>query len=355
LVIALSFATVTGLILVERNILFQLERHWARHRTSKKSVLVLGNGPIAARLLRTLEREHRFRARVTAFLSIGSEPADEAIPAELVKGNMDALPGLLTGGTVDEVILANPSALPHETMVEIILACERNMVQFLMVPDMFRMLTSSMELQTLDGIPMLGVGKWPLDHFWNRMAKRAEDITCAVVGLLIAAPMMAVAAVLIKRESPGPVFYGQERCGEKGKPFLLYKLRTMRVDAEEESGPVWTSENDPRRTRIGAFLRRHNLDEFPQFWNVLKGDMSVVGPRPERPHFVEQFKDMIGLYMWRHASKPGITGWAQVNGYRGDTSLKERIRHDLFYLENWSLSLDFKVLAKTLGARKNAY
>jgi lipopolysaccharide/colanic/teichoic acid biosynthesis glycosyltransferase len=151
------------------------------------------------------------------------------------------------------------------------------------------------------------------------------------------------------------VFYKQERCGEKGRTFQLYKLRTMRVDAEAETGPVWASPDDPRRTRVGAILRSYNIDELPQFWNVLKGEMSLVGPRPERPHFVEQFKDDISRYMWRHMYKPGMTGWAQVNGYRGQTDVKKRIELDLWYLENWSLALDFKILARTLFARKNAY
>jgi exopolysaccharide biosynthesis polyprenyl glycosylphosphotransferase len=353
--IALSFFTVSLLVLMERNILFQLERHWAKYRPGKRSVLVLGTGAIAASLQQTLEREHRLRSRLTGFLSLSENPADVEVPQELIKGTIDDLPGLLQAGGIDQVILANPSALPHERMVDIIIECERNLASFHMVPDMFRLLTSAMEVQALDGIPMLGIGKWPLDHFWNRLMKRSEDIAGAIVGLVLSAPVIAVAGLLVRREAPGPVFYRQERCGEKGRRFTLYKLRTMREDAEAESGPVWTTENDPRRTRVGAFLRRYNLDELPQFWNVLKGDMSLVGPRPERPHFVERFKDDIARYMWRHVSKPGMTGWAQVNGLRGNTSLSERIRHDIYYLENWSLSLDFKVLAKTLCSRENAY
>jgi len=164
-----------------------------------------------------------------------------------------------------------------------------------------------------------------------------------------------VASVLIKRNSDGPVFFSQERCGENGALFTLYKLRTMSVHAEERTGPVFAARNDPRTTRIGAFLRRHNVDELPQLWNVLRGDMSLMGPRPERPHFVEKFKEDIGRYMWRHVSKPGMTGWAQVNGMRGDTSIEERVKYDLYYLENWSLAFDFKILARTLFARKNAY
>jgi len=145
------------------------------------------------------------------------------------------------------------------------------------------------------------------------------------------------------------------RCGEGGREFTIYKLRTMTEDAEDDTGPIWALPDDPRRTQIGAFLRRHNLDELPQFWNVLKGDMSLVGPRPERPHFVEQFKEDISRYMWRHASKPGMTGWAQVNGLRGNTSISERIKYDLYYLENWSLAFDFKIIVRTFFSRENAY
>ena len=172
---------------------------------------------------------------------------------------------------------------------------------------------------------------------------------------MLTAPIIAIAGVCIKRTSPGPVFYRQERCGETGRPFTIYKLRTMHVDAERQTGPVWAVADDPRRTAVGAYLRRHNLDELPQLWNVLKGDMSLVGPRPERPHFVEQFKEDIGRYMWRHVSKPGMTGWAQVNGLRGHTSIEERIKYDLYYLENWSLAFDVKILLRTVFAGKNAY
>jgi exopolysaccharide biosynthesis polyprenyl glycosylphosphotransferase len=185
--------------------------------------------------------------------------------------------------------------------------------------------------------------------------KRAEDIAGALAGLILTSPVLALAAVLVKRSSPGPVFYRQERCGEEGRTFHIYKLRTMRKDAEAETGPVFTSKDDARRTPVGAFLRRHNLDELPQLWNVLKGDMSLVGPRPERPFFVEKFKGGVARYMWRHVSKPGLTGWAQVNGLRGNSSIEDRVKYDLFYLENWSLAFDFKILAKTLFARQNAY
>ncbi len=272
----------------------------------------------------------------------------------MIQGEIDELPALVDTGSIDRIILAD-SSLGHDRIVSVLLLCERNLIEFQMVPDLFRVMTGSMDMQALDDIPLLGVSKWPLDFFWNRMLKRGFDVAGSVVGLLLGAPVMLAAAAAIRLSSPGPVFYRQERCGENGRCFILYKLRTMQVDAERDIGPVWTRPDDARRTRVGAFLREHNLDEIPQFWNVLKGDMSLVGPRPERPHFVERFKEDIGRYMWRHVSRPGMTGWAQVNGLRGDTSLEERVKYDLFYLENWSLSFDFKILMRTFLTHKNAY
>jgi exopolysaccharide biosynthesis polyprenyl glycosylphosphotransferase len=351
----LAFFTVTLLVLVERNILHQLERHWAKYRADKRNVIIIGTGSLAARLKRTLEGEPRRRARIVAFLRSGAETPDAAIPPDLIQGDLADLPRRLEAGDIDEVIMATPTSLPHEPLMETILQCERNLADFHLVPDIFRLLTSRVDMQTIDGIPLLGVGRWPLDFFWNRMLKRTEDLVGSAVGLVLSAPLIAAAALLVKLGSPGPVFYRQERCGEKGRPFNIYKLRTMVEGAEAETGPVWATPNDPRRTRVGAFLRRFNIDELPQFWNVITGDMSLVGPRPERPHFVEQFKDDISRYMWRHTYRPGMTGLAQVNGLRGNTPISERIKHDLYYLENWSLALDFKILALTFLRRENAY
>ncbi|HMP76911.1 MAG TPA: undecaprenyl-phosphate glucose phosphotransferase [Kiritimatiellia bacterium] len=352
---AIALLTVTVLVVLERNILFACERHWAKYQAAKRRVVLLGAGPLAVQLRSKLEGEPRRRCRVAACLPLPDETPDPELPAALTGRSLDELERLLETEGADAVVLTRPSALAHEKLVEIMLHCERSLANFLMVPDLFRLLTSKVDMQNVDEIPLLGIGKWPLDHFWNRLLKRLEDIAGALVGLLISIPIVAVAAIAIKRSSPGPIFYKQERCGEKGRVFNLYKLRTMQADAEAKTGPVWTSPDDPRRTAVGAFLRQHNLDELPQFWNVLKGEMSLVGPRPERPHFVEQFKDDISRYMWRHVHKPGMTGWAQVNGYRGQTDLRKRIELDLWYLENWSLALDFKILTRTLFARKNAY
>ncbi|MBT3193025.1 MAG: sugar transferase, partial [Verrucomicrobia bacterium] len=313
LVIGMSFFSVLFFVMLERYILFRIEWHLARHSNHKSNILLLGTDHVAVHVRRTLKKEAMLRAHVTGFLSTSQEPPDAEIRPEQILGSVDELATLIGAKEIDEIVLTD-SRLDHDRIVQILLLCEHNLITFKMVPDLFRIMTTSMDVQSLNDIPLLGISTWPLDKFWNCLTKRIEDIVGALVGLFVSAPIIAVAAILVKRSSPGPIFYRQERCGEEGRSFTLYKLRTMPVDAEAESGPVWTVENDARRTAIGGVLRRYNLDELPQFWNVLRGDMSLVGPRPERPHFVEKFKEDIGRYMWRHVSKPGLTGWAQVNG-----------------------------------------
>ncbi len=353
----ISFFTISLCVILERWAAFRIELHNARHAPATNRVLILGADDVAARLAAALAQEPRLRTRVAGHILIGDAPPDAQIDSDRILGGLEQFETIAEreDGALDQVILAGSSEVPHDRVVELILYCERHLIHFNMVPDVYRILTASMEVQTVGDIPLLGVSEWPLDHFWNRVLKRLEDIAGSLVGLIVSAPLMAWGAYMVRRESPGPVFYRQKRCGENGRSFTLYKLRTMRPDAESTSGPVFTQRDDPRTTRWGARLRAWNLDELPQFFNVLRGDMSMVGPRPERPFFVEQFKGEIARYMWRHVSKPGITGWAQINGLRGNTSIEERIKYDLFYLENWSLAFDFKILVRTFFARENAY
>ncbi|MBI2441464.1 MAG: undecaprenyl-phosphate glucose phosphotransferase [Lentisphaerae bacterium] len=354
LTVLLSVATVLLLVLLERYALFRWEWRLARHRQVVNRVAIIGTDAIAAHLKKALQQEPRLGARVVAFFQTRAGEIHPEISPESVKGALDDLAEFIESNQADQIILTD-TAIGHARMIELILLCERSLVTFTFVPDLLYVMTGGVDMQTIADIPLLGVSRWPLDNFWNRLLKRAEDVLGAVLGLLLTAPLLLALALLIKRDSPGSVFYRQERCGESGRRFWLTKFRTMVQDAEAGTGPVWAVANDPRCTRIGAFLRRHNLDELPQLWNVLRGEMSLVGPRPERPCFVEQFKEEIARYMWRHASKPGLTGWAQVNGLRGNTDLRERIKYDLYYLENWSLALDFKILLKTIFSRENAY
>jgi exopolysaccharide biosynthesis polyprenyl glycosylphosphotransferase len=354
IVLGISFFTVTFLIVLERYILYRIEWNLARHSSAKNNVLILGTDSVAAHVKRTLKKEPMLRSNVIGFMQTDKTAPDTNISPDEIKGFMGDLAAFVEKNEIHQIILTAPN-LPHDRIVQIILLCERNLITFNMVPDLFRIMTSSMDVQSLDDIPLLGISKWPLDFFSNRMLKRTADVIGSIAGLAIAAPVIAALGAIVKLASPGPIFFRQDRCGENGRTFTLYKLRTMVADAEKATGPVFAAENDPRTTNIGAFMRRHNLDELPQLWNVFKGDMSLVGPRPERPHFVEKFKEDVDRYMWRHVSKPGMTGWAQVNGLRGNTSIEERIKYDLYYLENWSLAFDFKILMRTIFASDNAY
>ena len=238
-------------------------------------------------------------------------------------------------GLVDIVILAD-GRRADEDVFELARECEKKMVDFMVIPSGFQILLSCLELNTISGVPLLGVTKLPLNNPFNWALKRAIDIVGSLVGLILSAPIIALYALLVYLESPGPVFYRQLRVGRRGRHFYILKIRSMKLDAEHASGPRWATRFDERTLKIGAFMRRWNIDELPQFWNVLKGDLSLVGPRPERPELIKRFREEVLYYNARHNIIPGMTGWAQVNGFRGDTDLSERIRCDIYYIENWN-------------------
>jgi Undecaprenyl-phosphate glucose phosphotransferase len=248
---------------------------------------------------------------------------------------------------VDEIYVALPLE-EHAKLLKLIKAVSNECLDIKVVPDLVQYASIKAGLEDLDGIPIISLNEVPL-RGWNSMVKRVMDAVLGTAALALCSPFLLIFGVLIKlRGGPGPVFFRQERMSLDGKTFQMWKFRSMWDDAEKETGPVWATSDDPRRTPIGAWLRKHNLDELPQFINVVLGDMSLVGPRPERPPFVQQFKERIPQYMLRHRVKSGITGWAQVNGWRGNTSLEKRIEYDLYYIENWSLLLDVKILILTL-------
>jgi exopolysaccharide biosynthesis polyprenyl glycosylphosphotransferase len=352
--LAVGLVTVSFCVLLERYLIYRTELHQARHAPVENRVLLVGSDSTALRLRKAIEADKFLRARVTGILrSDASQPWDDAIPAALRRETLADIERHLQELQANHLVLSD-SGIPREDLLRIALLCEQRYIAFHLVPDLFRILTTDLQVRHLDGIPMMGLGQWPLDRAGARFAKRCFDIAFSFFALLFCSPILLLAALAVKLGSKGPIFYFQERCGEKSRVFRMIKLRTMIADAEAQ-GPGWTTADDPRRTRVGSFLRKWNIDELPQFLNVLAGHMSVVGPRPERPHYVEQFKDEIDRYMRRHLHKPGITGWAQVHGLRGDTSIRDRITYDLFYLENWSLGLDLKIILKTLFSRENAY
>jgi exopolysaccharide biosynthesis polyprenyl glycosylphosphotransferase len=268
-------------------------------------------------------------------------------------GDYRKLGNLLEHGCADIVILADPYIKMGE-IVGMANQCEMEFVHFQVIPSYFHIFASGLRLETISGVPVLGVSDLPLHRLSNRLVKRVIDIVGAIVGLLLSIPLIAIFGTLVYLESPGPILYRQTRMSRNGRPFQIFKIRSMRMHSEE-NGAQWAKENDPRRLQVGAFMRKWNIDEVPQFLNVLKGDMSLVGPRPERPELISRFKHQIPHYHARHTCLPGMTGWAQVHGWRGNTSLDERIRFDIWYVENWSIGLDFRIMLVTFVRRKNAY
>ncbi len=349
----LAYSWLFSIILftVSRRVLDKLETQvWKRNKKFRQ-IILLGGGEIARRLADNFSSNPRWGAEVAGILRLnGEEDPAESYPIPVL-GTVDEFEEIIRRIPVDEAIITRLD-LPHRRVMEIILTCEKNLVAVRLVPDVFSILTSQVEVVNLDGVPLVGLQTLPLHSAWNRFMKRAFDLVGASLGLILTAPVLLLCAAAVKLTSRGPVFYRQERLGENGKRFKLYKLRTMPVDTEKSSGPVLPCRDDPRATPVGKLLRRFSLDELPQLWNVIRGDMSLVGPRPERPVFVERFKESIPRYMSRHQVKSGLTGWAQVNGLRGDTSIRMRVKYDLYYLENWSLFLDLKIILLTLFSRR---
>jgi Undecaprenyl-phosphate glucose phosphotransferase len=343
--IAYAWLLSIALISLGRLLNDWLRRYLVRQGWGRRNVLVIGAGDVAHMILQKILWTPELGYDAVGVVS--REPTKlEALLEVPIVGSTADLERLIDNLHVDEVIIALPEEIPHRELMELIAECERGRVTVRVYPDLFQMMASAVSISEMGGLPLLTVRDIALSG-WRRTAKRLMDIIGSAIGLIFLSPLMMLIAALIKLESPGPVFYVQTRMGLDARPFDIIKFRSMRTDAEA-SGPGWTTEDDPRRTKIGSFLRRTNLDELPQFVNVLLGNMSLVGPRPERPVYVAQFRRSIPRYMDRHREKAGLTGWAQVNGYRGDTSIPERTKYDLWYIENWSLLLDFKIIARTV-------
>jgi len=313
-----------------------------------QNVLVVGAGELGRQVAGRLLEHREFGFRLKGFLDDDPGKQKRRIDDVAVLGTTRDLERVVAENEVDQVVLALPLAAHHRT-VQLIRRCGQLLVEIKVVPDLLQYYALRAGVEDLDGIPVINLTQIPL-HGWNQLVKRALDVVGACGLLLATVWFLPIVAWLIKREDGGPVFYSQVRMGLDGRSFKLYKFRSMRMDAEPDGLPKWTRNRDDRVTRIGAFLRRTSLDELPQIYNVLKGEMSLVGPRPERPEFVERFKERYPEYMARHRVRAGLTGWAQVNGLRGDTSIRRRIAHDLYYIENWSLALDLRILWLTLRA-----
>jgi Undecaprenyl-phosphate glucose phosphotransferase len=331
-----------------------LERRW-KAGIGLKRVLIAGSGDLGRMVADKVLQHRELGFQVVGFVddrAAGDHIGYRGLP---MLGTLPDTDEIIRRERIDHVYVALPLE-EHVKMLGIVEATNREGVDVHVVPDLLQFIALRARLENLDGVPIISLNDVPLRGF-NSVLKRVVDVAISGTALFgLSLPFLAI-ALLIRRSSPGPVFYTQERMGLDGKAFHVYKFRSMYIGAEDDTGPVWARDDDPRCTTVGKWLRKLDLDELPQLWNVLRGDMSIVGPRPERPYFVEQFKHRIPQYMLRHKVKAGITGWAQVNGWRGNTSLEKRIEYDLYYIENWSVGLDLKIMWLTVvrGFHRHAF
>ncbi len=349
------FGGMTSVLMVGLRLgIYFAARHIRALGKGAQRILIVGAGKVGRRLAQALQQYPLVRFEIVGFLDDRQEGDDILGPVSDLPALMDRMQS--EGKPIRAVYITLPFSAA-EKIEKLLRSLSTRLAHVFMIPDLFQFDLLNSRFSELGGMPVLHlIDETPLR--FEKLTKRLIDILFSALFLAVISPVLLVITILVKRSSPGPVFYRQERMGLNGHTFKMLKFRSMPVQAEAASGPVWARPEDDRATGVGAFLRRTSLDELPQFINVLKGDMSIVGPRPERPVFIEQFKDQVPGYMLRHKMKAGITGWAQVNGWRGNTSLEKRIEHDLYYIQNWSLWLDFKIMVLTVWrgfVHENAY
>ncbi len=356
-VIFLYFWIISIVALCITRILFREFLRLIRKRGyNLRYALIVGTGNLGQDITNKIQEHPELGLKIRGFLSEDASQVGNTVDGYQVLDTYENIRDVIISNQIDMVLITLPLNA-NEKLKSILDNIADEMVSILIVPDLFEFISLRGGVGEFEGMPIISLRDSPL-YGWNRVIKRTTDILLSLLIILITSPLMLVISILIKATSPGPILYKQDRMGLDGKIFKMLKYRTMGTQAEEKTGPMWATENDHRRTLIGTFLRKTSLDELPQFFNVLKGDMSIVGPRPERPHFIQQFRSKIPKYMLRHKMKAGITGWAQVNGWRGNTSLEKRIEYDLYYIENWKLMFDFEIMWLTFWRgfiSKNAY
>ena len=337
-----------GALGTKRVIMRRTLRRLRQNGFNQKNVVLIGGGDTAKRFLQVIRDDLDYGYRALGY--IASRETDIDLP---YLGTFDEAADILDGTKPDEVVSAIDRE-DYEHTPKIIEACEYTGCKLMIIPFYLEYMSAKPQFDDINGIPLLNIRRIPLDNWANAFVKRTVDVIGSLLLLIVSSPIMLFCAIGVKLSSPGPIIFAQERVGRNKKTFRMYKFRSMRVNTQQDT--AWSSTVDDRRTKFGSFIRKYSLDEFPQFWNVLIGDMSLVGPRPELPHFVDQFKKDVPLYMVKHQVRPGITGWAQVNDFRGDTSIKGRIEHDIYYIENWSLLFDIRILFMTVfgGKFKNS-
>lgn len=329
---------------IGRYLLIKYEKNLYNKGVGVVNVAIFGMNEMAMKIYDQFVKDKYVGYNVTGYFTY--DTTENFMEGRTHLGKYTDIPSVIRKKNIEKILIVLPSE-KHILLEELIKLCEGINIEFMLAPDFIEMITSHLKIEEVNGIPFMKLKSLPM-NVWSRFVKRTFDLVASIFFLIAISPVMIVLSIIVKLTSKGPLFYKQERVSIDGKTFNMLKFRSMRIDAEK-SGPQMTTVNDDRYTPIGKFLRKYSLDELPQFLNVLKGDMSIVGPRPEREHFINTMKDTINKYLERHRVKSGITGWAQVNGLRGtDTPLQTRIEYDIYYIENWSLVFDIKIIIKTI-------
>lgn len=339
-----------------RMLVYYILRDMRKKGLNQKQVLLVGYSRAAEEYIDRIQMNPQWGYRIRGILD-DNVPAGTTYKGVKVLGKIANLMIILPISSLDEIAITLGLS-EYARLEEIVATCEKSGVHTKFIPDYNNIIPTKPYTEDIQGLPVINIRYVPLSNTFNSMIKRAMDLVGSVFGIIVASPLMLVMCVLIKCTSKGPLIYKQERVGLHNKTFWMYKFRSMEVQPPSEEKKAWTVKNDPRVTAVGKFMRHTSIDELPQLFNILKGDMSLVGPRPERPFFVEKFREEIPRYMVKHQVRPGLTGWAQVNGYRGDTSIRKRIECDLYYIENWTIGLDIKIMFLTIFKgfiNKNAY
>ena len=353
---AMFYAINIILTTLGRSLIRMLLQYFREKGYNLKYILLVGYSRATEEYINRINTNPQWGYVVRGILD-DSVPSGTLYKGVKVVGSIENLLYILPENKLDEIAITLPLK-DYDKLEHIVDLCEKSGVHTKFIPDYNSLFPSRPYTEDLMGLPVVNIRYVPLTNTLNWWMKRLVDILVSLVGLVVASPIMLISAIAVKCSSRGPIIFKQERIGLHNKPFRMYKFRTMEVQKPSAEQKGWTTKDDPRVTKVGKFLRRTSIDELPQLFNILMGDMSVVGPRPERPQFVEQFKEEIPRYMVKHQVRPGLTGWAQINGWRGDTSIKRRIEYDIFYIENWTMSFDVKIMLLTIFRgfiNKNAY
>ena len=344
------------LTVVERNLIRMVLMNIRRRGMNQKHIILVGYSRAAEEYIDRIVQNPQWGYQINGILDDSVRPGTVYKNIKVI-GTTSQLERILERNNLDEIAITLGLS-EYYKLQQIVATCEKSGAHTKFIPDYMNIIPTRPYTEDLLGLPVINIRHVPLSNTFNMMVKRAMDIVGSICCIILFSPVMLVAAIMIKLTSPGPLIFTQVRVGLHNKPFRMYKFRSMEVQSPSEEKKGWTTRDDPRVTKVGRFIRRTSIDEMPQFFNVLKGDMILVGPRPERPQYVEKFREEIPRYMVKHQVRPGLTGWAQVNGYRGNTSIRKRIEHDIYYIENWTVGLDLKILLLTVFkgfVNKNAY